>query len=184
MAMDSVADQYSFKVSWLPFVLRPEMPREGKAKAPNTPDNPRVGARLKAAGQSAGVNFTGKCDRYPNTVRAHMLTDMAKGNPKQDVLATRLLEAYFTHGDDVANVENLVKWGVELCGLDAGAIRSRVSDDMAFAAAQKTFVTGQRAAGVSGVPYFFFNGEDYGISGAQNPESFVEIFAQVAAKGK
>ena len=55
---------YTFDVSWEPYFLRPNMPEEGIEKAPNTPDNPRVGARMKQAGASVGIDFTGKCDRY------------------------------------------------------------------------------------------------------------------------
>ena len=60
-------------VQWKPFLLRPNMPEDGTPKAPDTPDNPRVGARLKAAGAAAGVNFTGKTDRSPNSSKAHAL---------------------------------------------------------------------------------------------------------------
>ena len=53
------------------------MPDDGVAKPPNTPDNPRVGARMKAAGAAAGIDFTGKTDRAPNSVRAHAVLDYA-----------------------------------------------------------------------------------------------------------
>lgn len=59
----ALCPQYSFDVSWEPYFLRPNMPKEGIEKAPNTPDNPRVGARMKQAGASVGIDFTGKCDR-------------------------------------------------------------------------------------------------------------------------
>jgi predicted DsbA family dithiol-disulfide isomerase len=55
--------QHTFAVTWQPFLLRPNAPREGVLKAPDTPDNPRVGARMKGAGQAVGIDFTGKCDR-------------------------------------------------------------------------------------------------------------------------
>ena len=59
----ALCPSYTFDVSWEPYFLRPNMPREGIEKAPNTPDNPRVGVRMKQAGESVGINFTGKCDR-------------------------------------------------------------------------------------------------------------------------
>ena len=40
------------QVEWKPFQLRPNMPEEGQPKAPDTPSNPRVGARLKQAPRS------------------------------------------------------------------------------------------------------------------------------------
>jgi hypothetical protein len=43
------------------------MPDDGVAKPFNTPDNPRVGARMKAAGAAAGIDFTGKTDHATPT---------------------------------------------------------------------------------------------------------------------
>jgi hypothetical protein len=62
----ALCPSYTFDVSWEPYFLRPSMPKEGIEKAPNTPDNPRVGARMKKAGASVGIDFTGKCDRWVN----------------------------------------------------------------------------------------------------------------------
>ena len=45
--------------------------------------------RLKAVGQAVGIEFTGKCDRYPNTLRAHALLEYASevdGGRKQNDL--------------------------------------------------------------------------------------------------
>lgn len=173
--MDASADQYCFKVTWLPFLLRPEMPLEGKEKAPNTPDNPRVGARLKQAGESVGVDFTGKCDRYPNTVRSHILTDMALETGKQDELATHLLYSYFTAGDDVSNVDNLVRWGTEIAGLDEERIRAAMADEALFSTMKEQVVRDQREQGVTGVPFFIMNGQRM-FSGAQDPAQFQQAF--------
>merc|ERR1712125_284423 len=63
------------EVIWRPYQLRPNAPQEGIPKPPNTPDNPRVGARMKAAGKAVGINFTGKCDKSPNTMLAHCLLE-------------------------------------------------------------------------------------------------------------
>ena len=71
-------------VEWKPFLLRPNMPEEGQPKAPDTPDNPRVGARLKQAGASSGVNFTGKTDRTPNTMRAHALVKFFEAKESEE----------------------------------------------------------------------------------------------------
>ena len=67
----------SVEVRWHPYQLRPATSREGAPKAPSTPENPRVGQRLKAAGQAVGIDFTGKTDRTPNTLSAHTLLDYA-----------------------------------------------------------------------------------------------------------
>ena len=42
-------------VEWKPFFLKPYTPIEGTPKAPDTPQNPRVGAVMKAAGQAVVI---------------------------------------------------------------------------------------------------------------------------------
>jgi predicted DsbA family dithiol-disulfide isomerase len=78
-----------FEVRWHPFLLRPAHPLEGVLKSPDTPDNPRVGARMKAAGAAVGIDFTGACDRAPNTVMSHCLLaycEQQKGAKAQNEL--------------------------------------------------------------------------------------------------
>jgi len=174
-AMDATEEQFDFEVTWLPFLLRPEMPLEGKEKAPNTPDNPRVGAWMARAAGDTGVKFTGLCDRYPNPVKGHMLADLALPTGKQDEIATKLLEAYFTNGEDVMDVENLVKWGTTIAGLDGPELRTVLNDPKAVSDMTNTILRGQRAAGVSGVPFFFINGRK-AFSGAQDPRTFIQAF--------
>ena len=74
-------------IAWRPFLLRPNTPLEGTPKAPDTPDNPRVGTRMKQAGAAVGIDFTGKCDRAPNSVGAHTLIKFLEGKPGQNQLA-------------------------------------------------------------------------------------------------
>ena len=108
------------KVSWKPFLLRSNTPVEGVLKAKDTPENPRVGARLKQAGLSVGIDFTGKCDRFPNSVLAHRLMEWVEkknGSAVQNRLAEGLFYMYFTAGL-YPNVENLVK-EAEKVGLDS-----------------------------------------------------------------
>jgi predicted DsbA family dithiol-disulfide isomerase len=158
------------------------MPLKGKEKAPHTPDNPRVGQRLKAAGAAVGIDFTGLTDRYPNTVDAHRLLTFALqkgGAAVQDRLSEILFRSYFTDGV-YPGEDNLVKLGVE-----AGLAEAEVSDFLdteelraeVFAEDRKV-----KQAGVHGVPYFYFNGNDYGLSGAQDPATFISAFDKATAQ--
>lgn len=86
-------------VTWRPFFLRPEMPMGGHPKAPNTPDNPRAGARMKSAGAAVGIDFTGLTDRYPNTLLGHCLLKYVEADAAmQDRLSEILFRHYFTDG--------------------------------------------------------------------------------------
>jgi len=167
-------------VEWRPFLLRPEMPLAGKAKAPATPDNPRVGARLKQAGSAVGIDFTGLTDRYPNTVDAHRLLAFALrtgGAAVQDRLSEILFRSYFTDGV-YPGEDNLLALGVE-AGLDEADVAAFLKTDEL----RSDIIEEDRQVkrgGVHGVPYFYFNGIDFGLSGAQDPATFVRAFEEAA----
>lgn len=149
------------------------MPLDGKDKGPG----PHVNPRLKAAGAAVGIDFTGKTQRYPNTVQAHELLTLAleKHGPKvQDKVSEILFRSYFTDGVYPGG-DNLVGIGVE-----AGMGEEEVKQLLVTGAKADEIAAEDSAVkrrGVHGVPYFFFNGQDFGLSGAQNPETFEKAFA-------
>lgn len=161
---------------WKPFLLRSGIPAEGTPKG-GTPES-RVPARMKAAGTAVGIDFSGLCGRYPNTLGAHALLDFAaKVSPsKQNELQEILFRMYFTDG--------VYPGGASLgdaareAGLDGDAALAYASDP---ANQQRMASEAQASArgGVSGVPYFYINGQP-AFSGAQPPEAFVHLFAEVA----
>ena len=161
-------------VQWRPFFLRPNHPAEGVAKAPDTPDNPRVGARMKSAGLAVGINFTGLCDRYPNTLLAHCLLKFAEADATvQDKLSEILFRHYFTDGL-YPDATNLRKAAVEAGVADPDAAMAFVAS-LEAQQAVKAEAAGYSRSGISGVPYFFVNGQP-AFSGAQPPEAFRKIF--------
>lgn len=168
--------QYAFTVTWAPFLLRPSMPEEGVAKAPNTPSNPRVGARLKSAGEPVGINFTGLTDRYPNTLLAHVLLRFAleKGGwAMQHQVSEILFRHYFTDGL-YPNLENLIAAAKE-AGLDnTEEVQAYLSNED-IARDVKSEALRYSRSGVSGVPFFIINNEPM-FSGAQPVEKFMEAF--------
>mmetsp|Transcript_26443 Transcript_26443/g.49581 ORF Transcript_26443/g.49581 Transcript_26443/m.49581 type:complete len:157 (-) Transcript_26443:741-1211(-) len=153
------------------------MPKEGIEKAPNTPDNPRVGARMKQAGASVGIDFTGKCDRAPNTMAAHCLSEFIKdshGSELQNQFQEKLFEMYFTIGlyPDIDNLINLVT-AIGLTQEDATKARQVLeSGELESTVATKASRFSRR---IQGVPFFIINGEP-AFSGAQNVETFIEVF--------
>jgi len=162
------------KVTWKPFLLRKGIPEEGKPKGgdPST----RVPARLKQVGQQAGIDFSGKTDRYPNTIKAHTLLQYAEEQEpiKQNGLQEILFRHYFTDGlypDDT----NL-RLAAEEAQLDVQRAMAAVADPAQRQQAEAAALKNSRS-GINGVPFFFVNGQPLG-SGAQPPETFVEVFQQ------
>lgn len=146
------------------------MPAEGKPKG----DGPRVGERLKAAGAAVGIDFTGKTDRYPNSVLAHTLLDYAltaAGPQKQHQLQEVLFRHYFTDGL-YPDATNLTKAAAEV-GIDS-------EEAIAYASSQEhqQRVKAEAAqfsnSGINGVPFFIANGKPL-FSGAQPPEVIAQV---------
>lgn len=182
-AIEDVQDKYDCSVTWEPFLLRPGIPDEGLEKAPVTPGNPRVGARLKEAGAAVGIDFTGKCDRYPNTLRSHALLEYARekyGVEKQNELAEALFQAYFTDGTYLIE-KNLVDIAKRI-GLDAKEAQEVVTNMEKIEAAHESAKNWSRR-GVTGVPCFFINGQRC-FSGAQDKESFIRVFELLTRKAE
>ena len=170
-------------VRWLPFLLRPDEPRDGTPKAPDTPDNRRVGVRLKQAGSSVGIEFTGMTDRSPNTIEAHALLDFALQHEQQGGadavgLQNRLMEVlfrqYFTDGiypDAIA-----LRAAAEEVGLNVDAAMAFCGDESNWEVIRKADL-GYKQAGIQGVPYFVVNGAGV-FSGAQPPTELVTAFEE------
>lgn len=191
-------------VEWKPFLLRPNMPEDGMPKAPDTPDNPRVGARLKQAGAAAGVNFTGKTDRSPNSSKAHALVKFFESGGEassssdfkidaqlQDRLMAVIFRHYFTDGlyPDSANLTLALREALASPSPESGSSKEQQEELVRRAVAYMENPANQAAAraeaseysrgGVRGVPYFFFDGRP-AFSGAQPPSAIKETILTVA----
>lgn len=156
-------------------MLRPGIPEEGVPKAPNTPNNPRVGVRMQSAGAAVGIDFTGKCDRVPNTLLAHCLLDYvleAHGAAKQNEVQEGIFKSYFTDGL-YPDSSNLVTVG-EKSGLEKIEVEAALRDADRMERVRWEIEQNSRQVR-GGVPFFVFNGRP-AFSGAQDPSTFHEIF--------
>ncbi len=126
-----------------------------------------------------GLAYDFEALRHTRTLKAHELLHHAKATGKQVELKERLLRAYFVEGRHIGRVEELAGLAAEV-GLDrdeaiavlaAGTHAADVEADIAQA----------RALGINGVPFFVFNGR-YGVSGAQDPDVFIQVLRRVEAE--
>lgn len=167
-------------VAWHPFQLDPTVPAEGRpwsdvvdAKFGGMERAREMFAHVATAGVADGILFD--FDRItvaPNTVRAHALVlqrQQSSGSPW--ALIETLFRAYFEQGQDIGNVETLVRVAVE-AGLDGDETRAAIERGRF----DVDIMQSQREAarlGVRGVPFVVLDGR-YGVSGAQP----VEVFEQ------
>jgi predicted DsbA family dithiol-disulfide isomerase len=188
-AMDQLSGQYDFEIEYFPFELNPEMPKAGRNQKEYLTEKFGSGERYAqltqhvsqvAADEGLRFDYT-RQPISPNTHDAHRLVWLARQGKRdiQSDVQENLMKAYFEEGVDLSQRENLVDIGIK-SGLDEGKVRTML--DSNEGEAEVTYAEQlNRQRGIRGVPFFIINNQ-YGISGAQPTEVFVETLTQIANK--
>src|SRR2546430_9887985 len=103
------------EVTYHPFELNPDVPREGIARADYIAK--KFGARgysahdrLVQAGKPLGIAFAfDRITRQPNTLAAHALIESARRPGVHGAVKERLIQAFFVDGLDLTDTQNLVR---------------------------------------------------------------------------
>ena len=175
-------------VSWQPYQLSPDMPREGRNRqeyyrekfGPERAEMMLNG--MKQTGEEEGISFGRNPEAMsPNTLSAHVLLYWAEADEGIDAndLAEKLFHAHHVACENIGDHAVLTRIAAEV-GMDADDAAARL------AAREDEDVVKERivhfaSRGVSGVPFFVINGQ-YGISGAQPSEVLASAFDQIASK--
>lgn len=168
------------KVRWLPFQLNPSMPKEGISrqeyrtkKFGSWERSQELDARVIAVGKDEGIDFAfDRIERTPNTLDAHRLIWLADKENIQDAVVEALFRAYFAYGWDIGNRTTLLD--VVETGLDRSKAEALLNGGEGMDAIKEAEELSQRHP-VDGVPFFIVNGQ-ITLSGAQQPEAFLEAF--------
>ncbi|MCO8123962.1 DsbA family oxidoreductase [Stieleria sp. TO1_6] len=182
-AIATFDDQHDVQVHWHPFQLNPTMPSQGISrkeyrtrKFGSWERSLELDAKIIAVGESEGIHFAfNKTERTPNTVDAHRLIWLAGQHHCQDAMVEALFQSYFTQGRDIGNQQTLVAVAVE-AGLERHAAESMLSSEEGM----DVIANGQKRSqqhNVTGVPFFIINNA-ITLSGAQEPETFVDALKQ------
>jgi len=168
-------------VTFHPFELNPDMPREGVSRADYIAK--KFGARgysahdrLVHAGAQLGIAFAfDAIARQPNTLAAHSLIEAARRKGVQGAMKEALLKAFFVDSLDLTDDKALVKIASE-AGLDRGEAEATLADeDLRGAVAEEEEKA--RAMGVNGVPFFIFN-RRLAVEGAQPPDILLDAMLE------
>ena len=131
-------------------------------------------SKVVAVGETEGIQFAfDKIERTPNTVDAHRLIWLADQHGCQDAIVEALFMAYFTEGRDISNRTTLIDVVVE-AGLERQVVETMLNSDEGMDAIADAGEVSRRN-GVSGVPFFIIN-KEITLSGAQQPDTFLEAF--------
>ncbi len=186
---EAAAEQFDgpVEVEFHSFLLAPDTPED----YPGTHEDYLAGrgfpreqiammdARVGGIAESVGLHYDMANNHPTSTVKAHQLIHFAKAHGKQAEMKERLLEAYFERGEHVGRIDDLVGFAAEL-GLDPDEAREALETERYLPDVEADFA--QAAAyGINGVPFYVVDGK-YGVSGAQETATFLEVLNNVKAE--
>jgi predicted DsbA family dithiol-disulfide isomerase len=132
--------------------------------------------RVTGIASSVGLDYDYDNLKHTNTVKAHELLHFAKAHGKQLELAERLFRAYFVEGRHVGRTEDLADLAAEV-GLDRAEARAALESSQYLSDVRADQQTAAEF-GINGVPFFVIDGK-YGVSGAQDAQTFAQVLEQV-----
>jgi predicted DsbA family dithiol-disulfide isomerase len=188
-ALKRLGDEVQVELHFQPFELNPDMAAAGEnivehigKKYGSTPEQSAQNrAMIKARAAEVGFDFEmTDASRIYNTFDAHRLLHWASLAGDEIQLKKALLEAYFTHGEDVSDIDVLVQ-AAETAGLDPQAARTVIAEGR-YAKEVRAAEEGWRRAGITAVPSVVIN-QRYLIQGGQPPEAFEQALRQIAQEG-
>lgn len=169
------------EVTWRSYQLDPTLPEryEGTSasylagrKGFPAAQVEQMQAHVAAQAAAEGLSYDFGNQVVANSLRGHQLLHLAKEHGVGDQVKESLLSAHFESGGDIGDVELLVRLGTE-AGLDEREIRDELASGSRVDAVRADIQQAARI-GVQGVPYFVIDGT-YGVSGAQQPEAFIQV---------
>lgn len=183
------APSHPFRVEWHPFQLNPDMPREGVLKRDYLAERfggekqvETIHDRLRQIAAQNGVALDPDVPkRIPNTLDAHRLIHWAGLEGRQTPVVAALFRAYWKEGRDIGNPGVLADIaGAE--GMDR-AVTLRLLESDADADDIRARDEDARRKGVSAVPTFLI-AQQYVVSGAQPPDVWAKVIAELAEANK
>ena len=134
-------------------------------------------ARMTQTAAGEGLEFHLEGTLTGNTFDAHQLVHLADAHGLQDAVIERFYRAYFSERRSLFTQDSLVALAAE-AGLNRDEAAATLHDHR-YAEGVKEDIEIARQLGVTGVPFFVID-DRYSISGAQAPETFLDVLQRVA----
>mmetsp|Transcript_16083 Transcript_16083/g.44275 ORF Transcript_16083/g.44275 Transcript_16083/m.44275 type:complete len:205 (+) Transcript_16083:174-788(+) len=196
------------KIQWKPYMIDPNTEKGGEEYTAY--NRRRWGSdgwthHLRSEGRGVGANFA-NWKWWPHTMKAHQMVcffeerDGVQDNNDDDQgedITSRcnqaLFQALYEEGQNLSNIDTLVNSvAVAKLGLssnDTNTLRQYLQQDQAASRVKREIAQAQQQYRISGVPFFIIGYQNpeqqeqstpYGFSGAQSPETFLEIFRELS----
>lgn len=128
------------------------------------------GAKKMAA--ETGLTLDLEKSVVANSFKSHQLLQYAKTKGLGDEIKEALFEAHFTRAQNIDDEKTLLEIAAST-GLDKEETEKILSTEE-YAHQVNQDDLNAKKLGISGVPFFVFNNK-YGVSGAQSPETFLDV---------
>lgn len=187
IALESFPHKEQVQIEWKSFQLDPSMEKQlpgaidqylASKKGITIEQAHQLNQHVTNLANEVGLAYHFDIAIPNNTVLAHRLLHYAKKYGKQNELKESLLEAYFTKGIDIGDIDSLSKIAASI-GLDPTEA-SAVLKTNAFESEVELDQYHAQQIGVNGVPFFVFDNQ-YAVSGAQDPATFASVLEKVWA---
>ncbi len=186
-AMRELSQEFDFDVSYLPFELNPQTPKEGfnqkeylanKFGGPERYD--QITSHVTNVASAEGLKFDfDKQPTSPNTKDAHRVIWFAKKEGKQLQVKEAFLKAYFEDGVDLTRKENIIAIAVS-AGLNKEHVATLLDSNEGIMEVNRLEQQNHQR-GISGVPFYIINNQ-YGVSGAQPSDVFIQALKQIGSE--
>jgi len=188
-ASNPALSNVTFAVSWHPFFLDRSLPVEGvnkkmhyERKFGGGPRVQQMQERLKSIGLEEGIRFAYPDDALlGNSFDSHRLIHHAgtKSPEAQNATSESIMRAYFEEAKLISDHGVLLDAVRGIPGMEDAA--DVLSDSDRYRSIVDQQVQMNYARGISGVPHFIIN-DKYGLGGAQDVDTWVNVMEQVVAK--
>jgi predicted DsbA family dithiol-disulfide isomerase len=167
--------EYGVSVEWTAFELHPEVPPEGRPRDPNARRRPGAAEMLRSMGAEDGIEIN-TAPVQANSHLAFELATFARESGKADAVHRQLFEAYFGRGENIGELDVLLKVA-EKAGLDVEAARAALTDRR-YANVVDEEVAWARDSGITATPTFIFD-QRYALVGAQEYATFERMMEKL-----
>jgi len=163
----------------LPFQLNPSMPKNGmdrieyiKTKFGSIENAKPMYDNMIMQGEQENLQIKlDKIKRTPNTVKSHLLIDLARKHETENEVITDLFESYFNKAKDIGDEEILMSIAKKN-NLDANEVQTYLNNEENVKKINKMDDVAKQM-GITGVPFYIFN-DQLSVSGTQPVEQLVE----------
>lgn len=132
----------------------------------------KVHESVTQTAKSVGLDYHFEKVKIANSFDAHRVIQLAKKYNLSNEIEERFFRAFFTDGEVISDLETLTKLAVET-GLNKEVVEQVLASNQYADDVRKDALEAQQL-GANGVPYFVFD-RKYAVSGAQDPNAFLQI---------